>query len=60
MERSSIFLDTDVLLNWLTKEEDSNTGFKLWKSPYEIMKLIGKGEIIAYTSVTNVLRSGLC
>jgi len=54
MEKSSIFLDTDVILNWLTKEEDSNTGFKLWKSPYEIMKLIDKGEIIAYSSITNV------
>lgn len=29
MEKSNVFLDTDVILNWLTKEVDLNTGFKL-------------------------------
>ena len=54
MEKSNVFLDTDVILNWLTKEVDLNTGFKLWKCPYEIMKLIENKEIIAYTSITNI------
>lgn len=54
MEKSNIFLDTDVILNWLTKEVDLNTGFKLWKCPYEIMKLTENEEIIAYTSITNI------
>lgn len=54
MEKSNIFLDTDVILNWLTKEVDLNTGFKLWKCPYEIMKLIENEEIRAYTSITNI------
>ena len=54
MEKSNVFLDTDVILNWLTKEVDPNTGFHLWKCPYEIMKLIEKEEITAYTSITNV------
>jgi hypothetical protein len=45
MEKSNVFLDTDVILNWLTKEVDLNTGFKLWKCPYEIMKLIENKEI---------------
>jgi hypothetical protein len=40
MAKSNIFLDTDVILNWLTKEVDQNTGFKLWKCPYEIMKFV--------------------
>jgi hypothetical protein len=48
MEKSNVFLDTDVILNWLTKEVDLNTGFKLWKCPYEIMKLIENKEIIAH------------
>lgn len=48
MEKSNVFLDTDVILNWLTKEVDLNTGFKLWKCPYKIMKLIENNEIIAY------------
>ena len=55
MEKSNVFLDTDVILNWLTKEVDLNIGFKLWKCPYEIMKLIENKEIIAYTSITNIL-----
>jgi len=54
MEKSNIFLDTDVILNWLIKEVDQNTGFKLWKCPYEIMKLIEKNDIKAYTSITNI------
>lgn len=54
MAKSNIFLDTDVILNWLTKEVDQNTGFKLWKCPYEIMKFVENGEINAYTSITNL------
>ena len=54
MERSNIFLDTDVILNWLTKEIDQHTGFKLWKCPYEIIKLVENREINAYTSITNL------
>ena len=54
MERSDIFLDTDVILNWLTKEVDQHTGYKLWKCPYEIIKLVENKEINAYTSITNL------
>ena len=41
-----IFLDTDVLINWLAKEIDPNTGFNLWPCPYEIIELIEKREIV--------------
>jgi predicted nucleic acid-binding protein len=49
-----IFLDTDVLINWLAKERDPNTGFNLWRCPYEIIKLIERGEIEGHTSLTNI------
>lgn len=47
-------MDTDVILNWLTKEVDQHTGFKLWKCPYEIIKCVENKEINAYTSITNI------
>jgi predicted nucleic acid-binding protein len=54
MENFRIFLDTDVLINWLSKEVDLNTRFNLWQSPYEIIKLIERGKIDGYTSLTNI------
>lgn len=33
-----VFFDADVLLNWLTEEKETDTGIKLWKAPYEILK----------------------
>ena len=47
-----IFLDTDVLINWLAKEIDIKTGFDLWPCPYEIIELIEKREIVGHTSLT--------
>jgi predicted nucleic acid-binding protein len=49
-----VFLDTDVLINWLCKEVDPNTGFKLWEAPYRIISLIEKRQIIAHTSLINI------
>jgi len=40
MESFRIFLDTDVIINWLAKETDPNTGFDLWRCPYEIIELL--------------------
>ncbi len=54
MEKPRIFLDTDVLINWIAKEVDKNTGFKLWLCPYEIIKLVEAKEITAFTAMTNV------
>ncbi len=36
MARFRIFRDTDVLINWLAQEIDRNTGFDLWRCPYDI------------------------
>lgn len=38
MENISVSLDTDVLINWLAKETDPNTGEELWRDPYKILK----------------------
>jgi predicted nucleic acid-binding protein len=54
MESSRIFLDTDVLINWLAKEIDPNTGFNLWRCPYEIIELIEREQIEGHTSLTNI------
>jgi len=54
MESFRIFLDTDILINWLAKEIDPNTGFNLWRCPYEIIELIERGEIEGHTSLTNI------
>ena len=54
MESFRIFLDTDVLINWLAKEIDPNTGFDLWRCPYAIIELIEKREIEGHTSLTNI------
>ncbi|MEX2752151.1 MAG: hypothetical protein Q6366_009730 [Candidatus Freyarchaeota archaeon] len=43
MENISVSLDTDVLINWLAKETDPNTGEELWRDPYKILKK-SKGE----------------
>ncbi len=54
MESIRVYLDTDVLINWLCKEVDPNSDFKLWKAPYEIMRLIEKGLVTAHTSLINI------
>lgn len=37
---STLILDTDVLVNWLTKELETNSGKPLWQAPYHIIELI--------------------
>ncbi|MFO7966394.1 MAG: PIN domain-containing protein [Archaeoglobaceae archaeon] len=54
MTSTNLFLDTDVLINWLCEEVDPNDGFKLWEAPYEIMGLVEKGEVSARTSLINI------
>lgn len=49
------FFSSDVLLNWLCKEEDSNTGDKLWKAPYKILKIVESGNLFGFTSLINLM-----
>ena len=55
MESIKVFLDTDVLINWLSKEEDPNTGEKLWEAPYKILKAIESGKIFGMTTLLNFM-----
>ena len=55
MEKPRIFLDTDVLINWIVKEVDKNTGFKLWICPYEIMKLVEAEKVLRH-----IFRKNFC
>ncbi len=55
MESIRVFLDTDVLINWLAKETDPNTGEKLWEQPYRILKMIERGRISGATSLINLM-----
>ena len=44
MENIRVFLDTGVLINWLAREVDPNTGRKLWENPYRILKMVEGGK----------------
>jgi len=55
MASTSVFLDTDVLINWLAKEVDSKTGEELWKAPHKILKKIEAGELAGSTSIINLM-----
>ena len=54
MKPNKILFDTDVIVNWLTKETETVTGRDLWTAPYKIIKHkefleISKKFINAYT-----------
>jgi len=51
----TVFLDTDVIINWLCKEVDINTGERLWAAPHEIMKLIKDKRIYGASSLLNFM-----
>ena len=55
MANISVFLDTDVLINWLAKEVDPNTGEELWRAPLRILKEIEVGELSGFTSIINLM-----
>jgi len=55
MANISVFLDTDVMINWLAKEVDPNTGKELWNAPFKILKKIETGEISGFTSIINLM-----
>jgi hypothetical protein len=40
MAATKVFLDTDVLINWLAKEVEPKGGKALWKASYQILKRI--------------------
>ena len=55
MTNISVFLDSDILINWLAKEVDSKTGEELWRAPHKLLKKIEEGELAGFTSVINLM-----
>lgn len=55
LPKTTCLLDTDVIINWLTKEEDPNTQEKLWKIPHKIIQLIEANKIKGTTTIINLL-----
>src|SRR3990172_976142 len=55
MDLQRIFLDTDVVVNWLVRETESVSGKELWKAPYEIVKLAEQQAVSALISLTTLM-----
>lgn len=57
MRQNRIFFDTDVIVNWLTKEIETVSGRELWTAPYKIIKHldIGPGKWDGFIPLTTVL-----
>ena len=57
MSLNRIFFDTDVIVNWLTKETETISGRELWTAPYKIIKHldIGAGKREGFIPLTTVL-----
>lgn len=57
MRKNRIFFDTDVIVNWLTKETETISGRELWTAPYKIINhldiVAGKRE--GFIPLTTVL-----
>lgn len=55
MELQRLFLDTDVVVNWLVKEVETASGNPLWEAPREIIKLIESKSITGIISLTTLM-----
>jgi predicted nucleic acid-binding protein len=55
MANTKVFLDTDVIISWLSKEVDPKTKFDLWKAPYGILKKIESGELTGLATIINLM-----
>ncbi|MBF8277889.1 MAG: nucleotide-binding protein [Candidatus Brocadiaceae bacterium] len=57
MRLDRILFDTDVIVNWLTKETETVTGRELWTAPYKIIKHLdsGSGKREGFVPLTTVL-----
>ena len=55
MNPERLFLDTDVLVNWLTKETETSSDKPLWEAPYKIVKLVETKTAIGLASLTTLM-----
>jgi len=54
-ESNLIFLDTDVLINWLAHERESRTGKPLWPAVEEILEAIQAKKVKGATSIISIM-----
>lgn len=54
-EIQAVILDTDVIINWLTKEVETITKKELWKTPHKIVTLIEDKEFKGLVCLTTLL-----
>lgn len=50
----AVLLDTDVIVNWLIKEEESVSQRPLWKTPHRIISLIERATLRGFISLTTL------
>jgi len=50
-----VFLDTDVIVNWLIKETETASEIPLWSAPHSIIQLAESGKIAAMISLTTIM-----
>lgn len=55
METPKVFVDTDVVVNWLIKETETASGKALWEAPYKIIQFIESKVVIGMISLTTVM-----
>lgn len=52
---TACLLDSDVIINWLAKEEDARLNKELWEGPHKIIELIEEGKIKGFSTIFNLL-----
>ena len=55
LNNPALLLDSDVLVNWLSLEEDIVTHTKLWDGPHKIITLIEEGRVNGYSTLINIM-----
>ena len=55
LNKPTLLLDSDVLINWLCLEEDILTHAKLWEAPHKIISLIEKGSAHGFSTLLNIM-----
>ncbi|MBI4706965.1 MAG: PIN domain-containing protein [Candidatus Omnitrophica bacterium] len=55
METQRLFLDADVVINWLIQETETASGKPLWEAPYKIINLIENKAVTGIISITTLM-----
>ena len=52
---TNCLIDSDVVINWLTKEVDPASNIPLWEAPHKIIKLIEDKKMVGFVTLMNIL-----